>query len=316
MAHASTGLRGGEDENVSSTEKLQVRGSPTALILPAGWELSPYWERSCPPGPGDDIRTALNDADVAAICTACTRAAGRSSRSCSPALPPRWRLAGRSAAMSCGTSPAAVRPPAGAGRHRPARPAGQSAVPRRPPAGHGAAAARGRFPGGPLGGRRPIGYEAVQRYGQTSWQLASPEAAQSDWVGKEIKYWVSSKGTDRLLVVVTDGTWAWDNDSGDLSPTSTAANRALRGVFPAEPKYLDMTWARRDASITLRNVKFRGPSRHACGGRPGGPQGRNLGRGCPAGAADAPDCPGSDSNADGAGAAHLATRGRSQRPAP
>ena len=51
-----------------------------------------------------NIRTALNDADVAAICTACTRAAGRSSRSCSPALPPRWRLAGRSAAMSCGTS--------------------------------------------------------------------------------------------------------------------------------------------------------------------------------------------------------------------
>ncbi len=172
-----------------------------------------------------------------------------------------YRRAGgsRGGARRCpaGHPPAAVRPPAGAGRHRPARPAGQSAVPRRPPAGHGAAAARGRFPGGPLGGRRPIGYEAVQRYGQTSWQLASPEAAQSDWVGKEIKYWVSSKGTDRLLVVVTDGTWAWDNDSGDLSPTSTAANRALRGVFPAEPKYLDMTWARRDASITLRNVKFR-----------------------------------------------------------
>ncbi len=27
---------------------------------------------------------------------------------------------------------------------------------------------------------------------------ASPEAAQPDWVGKEIEYWVSSKGTDRL----------------------------------------------------------------------------------------------------------------------
>jgi len=112
----------------------------------------------------------LNDADVAAICTACTRAAGRSSRSCSPALPPRWRLAGRSAAMSCGTSAGSCpatswRRPISACRH-----AGQPAVPRRPPAGHGAAAARGRFPGGPLGGRRPIGYEAVQRYGQTSWQ--------------------------------------------------------------------------------------------------------------------------------------------------
>jgi WD domain, G-beta repeat len=49
----------------------------------------------------------------------------------------------------------------------------------------------------------------------------------------------------------------WDNDSGDLSSNSTAWNRALRGVFPAEPKYLDMTWARRDAGLTLRNARFR-----------------------------------------------------------
>jgi WD40 repeat protein len=87
--------------------------------------------------------------------------------------------------------------------------------------------------------------------------LASPEAARSDWVGEEIKYWVATKGTDHLLVVVTSGTWAWDSGSGDLSPGSTAGNRALCGVFPAEPKYLDMTWARRDAGLTLRNARFR-----------------------------------------------------------
>lgn len=87
--------------------------------------------------------------------------------------------------------------------------------------------------------------------------LASPEAARSHWVSEEIKYWVSSKGTDHLLVVVTAGTWIWDNDSGELSPSSTAGIRALRGVFLAEPKYLDMTWARRDASLTLRNATFR-----------------------------------------------------------
>ena len=78
--------------------------------------------------------------------------------------------------------------------------------------------------------------------------LASPEAARSHWVGEEIKYWVSNKGADHLLVVVTDGTWTWDTDTGDLSPASTAANQALRGVFPAEPLYLDMTWARRDTA--------------------------------------------------------------------
>src|SRR5215467_3937905 len=29
--------------------------------------------------------------------------------------------------------------------------------------------------------------------------LASPEAAQSHWVGEEITHWISSKGTDHLL---------------------------------------------------------------------------------------------------------------------
>src|SRR5215470_8937320 len=87
--------------------------------------------------------------------------------------------------------------------------------------------------------------------------LASPKAAQSDWVGEEIKHWVSSKSADHLLVIVTDGSWVWDNDIGDLSPASTASHRALRGVFSAEPKYLDMTWARRDPGLTLRNARFR-----------------------------------------------------------
>jgi len=87
--------------------------------------------------------------------------------------------------------------------------------------------------------------------------LASPEAARSDWVGEEITHWVSQKGTDHLLIVVTDGSWVWDKASGDISPVSTASNPALRGVFPAEPKYLDMTWAHRDAGLTLRNARFR-----------------------------------------------------------
>ena len=98
--------------------------------------------------------------------------------------------------------------------------------------------------------------------------LASPEAARSHWVGEEIKYWVSNKGADHLLVVVTDGTWTWDTGKGDLSPASTAANPALRGVFPAEPKYLDMTWARRDARPYSAQCRLPGPDRHAGGGHP------------------------------------------------
>ena len=87
--------------------------------------------------------------------------------------------------------------------------------------------------------------------------LASPEAARSHWMAEEITHWVSCKGTDHLLIVLTDGTWVWDDDSGDLSTASTACNPALRGAFPTEPKYLDMTWARRDSRLTLRNARFR-----------------------------------------------------------
>jgi len=87
--------------------------------------------------------------------------------------------------------------------------------------------------------------------------LASPEAARSDWVSEEITHWVSTKGADHLLVVVTEGTWAWDKSSGDLSAASTAAGRALRGVFTTEPKYVNMTWARHNADLTLRNANFR-----------------------------------------------------------
>jgi WD40 repeat protein len=87
--------------------------------------------------------------------------------------------------------------------------------------------------------------------------LASPQSARSDWVAEEITHWLSSKGTDHLLIVVTDGSWAWVGGSGGLSSASSACPPALRGAFPAEPKYLDMTWARRDAQLTLRNARFR-----------------------------------------------------------
>ena len=58
-------------------------------------------------------------------------------------------------------------------------------------------------------------------------------------------------------MVVTEGTWIWDKSSGDLSPASTAANRALRGVFQTQPNNVDMTWAQNNADLTLHNATFR-----------------------------------------------------------
>jgi WD40 repeat protein len=87
--------------------------------------------------------------------------------------------------------------------------------------------------------------------------LASPESARSEWVGREISHWVASKGTEYLLVVVTSGTLIWDDATTQISPASTAWNAGLSAVFSAEPKYVDMAWARGNAELSLRNARFR-----------------------------------------------------------
>ncbi|MEU4618400.1 TIR domain-containing protein [Actinoplanes sp. NPDC023801] len=87
--------------------------------------------------------------------------------------------------------------------------------------------------------------------------LASPTAAQSAWVNREIAHWIATKPADRILPVVTDGEWRWDPVLGDLSADSTAVPEALRGVFAEEPLFLDLRWARDDHDLSLRHSRFR-----------------------------------------------------------
>jgi WD40 repeat protein len=87
--------------------------------------------------------------------------------------------------------------------------------------------------------------------------LASPEAARSPWVNREIEHWVSRKDPGRILPVVTDGTWQWDPAAHDFTADSTAVPEALRGVFAEEPLYLDLRWARDDRHLNLRHSRFR-----------------------------------------------------------
>lgn len=87
--------------------------------------------------------------------------------------------------------------------------------------------------------------------------LASPEAAQSPWVNREIEHWIATKSADRILPVVTDGEWAWDGDLGDFSEGSTAVPPALQGVFSEEPFFLDLRWARGSEHLSLQHSRFR-----------------------------------------------------------
>ncbi|GLY93780.1 TIR domain-containing protein [Actinoplanes sp. NBRC 103695] len=87
--------------------------------------------------------------------------------------------------------------------------------------------------------------------------MASPEAAQSPWVNREIEHWVATKPLDRILPVVTDGEWRWDPVAKDFDAESTSVPAALRGVFAEEPLYLDLRWARDDRHLSLRHSRFR-----------------------------------------------------------
>jgi tetratricopeptide (TPR) repeat protein len=85
--------------------------------------------------------------------------------------------------------------------------------------------------------------------------LSSPEAAASPWVGKEVEYWLANKSTDTLFIGVTNGTLDWDQTTGDFVWTKGAPlPEALKGRFPAEPKWVDLSAYRNDADP--HNVRF------------------------------------------------------------
>ena len=82
--------------------------------------------------------------------------------------------------------------------------------------------------------------------------LLSPDAAASEWVGKEIEHWKANKPGDRILPVVTDGEFGWLD--GDVAGSSVPA--ALEGVFPEEPRWVDLRNVRGETQLDLKNPTF------------------------------------------------------------
>jgi hypothetical protein len=88
--------------------------------------------------------------------------------------------------------------------------------------------------------------------------LASPDAARSPWVQREVAYWCGHKPTDRLLIVVTDGEAVWDDAARDFDwDRTTALPRPLAGAFDEEPRYIDLRWARSEEHLSLAHPRFR-----------------------------------------------------------
>src|SRR4051812_36969262 len=89
--------------------------------------------------------------------------------------------------------------------------------------------------------------------------LASPQAAKSDWVPKEVEWWLANRSPDHVLVVWTDGRLAWSRDTNDFNwDVTDCLPPQLKGVFKHEPLYVDLRWARDDHDLSLRNSRFRG----------------------------------------------------------
>ena len=88
--------------------------------------------------------------------------------------------------------------------------------------------------------------------------LASPEAAASPWVNREIEHFLSSRGPDRVLLVITDGECVWDSARGDFDwERSSALPGALEGVFDDEPLFLDLRWTEGEEALEIQSPRFR-----------------------------------------------------------
>jgi hypothetical protein len=89
--------------------------------------------------------------------------------------------------------------------------------------------------------------------------VASPEAARSHWVSREIQHWLSLGRQDHLFLAWSDGDIAWNESGGIDWGRTNALPDVVRDVFKDEPLYVDLTWARTTDRVSLRDPRFREP---------------------------------------------------------
>ncbi len=87
--------------------------------------------------------------------------------------------------------------------------------------------------------------------------LASPDAAASEWVQREVACWLDRRPADHLLMVLTRGEIRWNDAAHDFDWNGTdALPRRLSKAFDQVPKYVDLRWARMATDLSLRNPDF------------------------------------------------------------
>jgi tetratricopeptide (TPR) repeat protein len=85
--------------------------------------------------------------------------------------------------------------------------------------------------------------------------LASPEAAASSWVNKEVATWLDRNDLNTLLIALCEGELAWDEAVGDFSGSAAMPlPPALRGRFADEPFWIDVRPYR--DGVSTRDARF------------------------------------------------------------
>jgi WD40 repeat protein len=96
--------------------------------------------------------------------------------------------------------------------------------------------------------------EAALRHSKYFILIASPSSAESDWVNREVEYWLSIQPASRILIVLVKGDLAWNNhkrgfDPGKSSPLPSVLHRA----FGEEPVFVDLR------EIPIRDMSLKNP---------------------------------------------------------
>ncbi|MEA2959878.1 MAG: hypothetical protein QOJ58_5933, partial [Alphaproteobacteria bacterium] len=87
--------------------------------------------------------------------------------------------------------------------------------------------------------------------------MASPDAARSKGVDREVAWWLENKSPQRLLVVLTEGEFVWDDGSESVDGATAALPPALRGGFVDEPRWVDLRGLHDVGRVDQSNPRLR-----------------------------------------------------------
>lgn len=79
--------------------------------------------------------------------------------------------------------------------------------------------------------------------------MASPEAAASPWVDREVAWWLDHRSPDTLLIALCDGELVWDPAAGNfVSSSAMPVPPTLQGRLSKEPFWIELRSHRKGAS--------------------------------------------------------------------